>query len=78
MPGDDFLLVAQCVDRDCLHFASALPFDDLRPRTLVDHGLVDDLNLCDVDRLVDDRGVIDDHRRGAHRFEEALLAHEYE
>ena len=79
-PGCDlgFFFAAQFADRDRLNLSSAFPFDDLRPRTFVDHGLVHNLYLCDVDCLVDHSGVIHDHRCGADRLEEPLLAHKDE
>src|SRR5438876_524528 len=70
-----FFFAAQFADRDRFNVSSAFPFDDFRSRTFVNHGLVHHLDLRDVDGLVDDGGVVHDHRGVADRLEEPLLAH---
>src|SRR5206468_1554219 len=79
-PRDDlgFFFAAQLTDRNRFNPPPALSFDDLRPRTLVDHGLAHHLNLRDVDRLVDEGGVINDHGCRSDRIEKPLLAHKDE
>jgi hypothetical protein len=46
--------------RDRLHLSSTRAFNVFGTRAFVDHGLVHHLYVGDVDRLVDDRGVVDD------------------
>src|SRR5207249_9840722 len=69
-----FIFAAQFSDCDDVKPSSAFPLDDLWARAFVNYGFVHNLDLRDVDCLVDDRGVVHDHRGGADRLEQSLLA----
>src|ERR1043166_8191671 len=70
--GDDrgFLFVAQFTNRDRLDLSAACFFDSPSGRTFVDDGVIDDLDIGDVNGLVDDSGVINHYRGGANGFQE--------
>ena len=68
-----FLFAAQFAHRHRLNLLSADLLNDRGARTLVDHGVVHDLDVRDVDGVVNDGGVVDDHRGGADWFQESPL-----
>ena len=67
MAGDHFcfVLAAQFPYGDGLKLLTAGLFDDLGPRTFIDHGIINHFDIRNVDGFVDDGRVIDHDSRWA-------------
>ena len=77
MPGHNrcFLLATQFANRNSLNLFSADLFDNRCARPLIDDGIIHHFDVRDVNRLVDDRGVVDNDRRRANRFKKPTFFH---
>src|SRR5690242_3442277 len=61
-----------------MHFLPAISLNFFSARSFVDDGLVDHLNVSDINGLIDNRRVVNNHSRRPYRFQETTLLDKHE